>query len=249
MIKLVLLRHGESTWNKENLYTGWTDVDLSDKGLQEAHEAGRLLREGGYVFDVAYTSVLKRAIRTLWIALDELDQMWIPVINTWRLNERHYGALQGLNKTQTAEQYGEKQVKLWRRSYDVRPPDLTKEDARWPGHDPRYRDLAPADLPLAECLKDTVARFLPYWHETVVPALRAGKRVIIAAHGNSLRALVKYLDTISDDEIVELNIPTGIPLVYELDDNLRPIRRYYLGDAAAVAQAAAAVAAQGQRKG
>jgi 2,3-bisphosphoglycerate-dependent phosphoglycerate mutase len=248
MIKLVLLRHGESTWNKENLYTGWTDVDLSEKGMEEAHEGGRLLREGGYVFDIAYTSVLKRAIRTLWIALDELDQMWIPVAKTWRLNERHYGALQGLNKAQTAEQYGEKQVKLWRRSYDVQPPALTKDDPRWPGHDPRYRDLDPKDVPVTECLKDTVARFLPYWHETIVPALKSGKRVLIAAHGNSLRALVKYLDNISDEEITELNIPTGVPLVYELTDDLQPIRHYYLGDPEAVARAAAAVAAQAQKK-
>ncbi len=249
MMKLVLLRHGESTWNRENLYTGWTDVDLSEKGTAEAHDAGKLLREGGYVFDVAYTSVLKRAIRTLWIALDELDQMWIPVINSWRLNERHYGALQGLNKAQTAEKYGEAQVKIWRRSYDVRPPALTLEDPRYPGNDPRYAGLAKSDLPLAECLKDTVARFLPYWHETIAPAMRSGKRVIIAAHGNSLRALVKYLDTISDAEIVELNIPTGIPLVYELDDALKPIRHYYLGDPEAAAKAAAAVAAQALRKG
>ncbi len=248
MIKLVLLRHGESVWNKENLYTGWTDVDLSDKGRQEAGEAGRLLREGGYVFDVAFTSVLKRAIRTLWITLDQMDQMWIPVYNTWRLNERHYGALQGLNKAQTAEQYGEKQVKIWRRSYDVQPPSLTKEDPRWPGHDPRYQDMDEADIPLAECLKDTVARFLPYWHGTIVPTLKSGKRVIIAAHGNSLRALVKYLDDISDNDIVELNIPTGVPLVYELDDDLKPIRHYYLGDPEAVAKAAAAVAAQGKTK-
>jgi 2,3-bisphosphoglycerate-dependent phosphoglycerate mutase len=248
MIKLVLLRHGESTWNKENLYTGWTDVDLSEKGVVEAHEGGRLLREGGYVVDIAYTSVLKRAIRTLWIALDELDQMWIPVSKTWRLNERMYGALQGLNKAQTAEQYGEKQVKLWRRSYDVQPPALTKADPRWPGHDPRYKDLDPNDVPLTECLKDTVARFLPYWHETIVPALKSGKRVLIAAHGNSLRALVKYLDNISEEEITELNIPTGIPLVYELDDDLRPMRHYYLGDPDAVAKAAAAVAAQAQKK-
>lgn len=248
MIKLVLLRHGESVWNKENLYTGWTDVDLSDKGRQEAGEAGRLLREGGYVFDVAFTSVLKRAIRTLWITLDQMDQMWIPVYNTWRLNERHYGALQGLNKAQTAEQYGEKQVKIWRRSYDVQPPSLTKEDPRWPGHDPRYKDMDEADIPLAECLKDTVARFLPYWHGTIVPTLKSGKRVIIAAHGNSLRALVKYLDDISDNDIVELNIPTGVPLVYELDDDLKPIRHYYLGDPEAVAKAAAAVAAQGKTK-
>lgn len=248
MHKLVLLRHGESVWNKENLYTGWTDVDLSEKGLQEAHEAGRLLREEGYVFDIAYTSVLKRAIRTLWIVLDEMDLMWIPIINSWRLNERHYGALQGLNKAQTAEQYGEKQVKLWRRSYDIRPPALTKDDPRWPGHDPRYKDLAPEDIPLTECLKDTVARFLPFWHETIVPTLKAGKRVIIAAHGNSLRALVKYLDNISDEDIVELNIPTGIPLVYELDDDLKPIQHYYLGDPEAAARAAAAVAAQAQAK-
>ncbi len=248
MHKLVLLRHGESVWNKENLYTGWTDVDLSEKGVQEAHEAGRLLREGGYVFDVAFTSVLKRAIRTLWITQDEMDLLWIPVYKTWRLNERHYGALQGLNKAQTAEQYGEKQVKIWRRSYDVRPPDLTVDDPRWPGHDPRYKDMDPADIPVAECLKDTVARFLPFWHATVVPALKSGQRVIIAAHGNSLRSLVKYLDNISDDDIIELNIPTGIPLVYELDDDLKPIRHYYLGDADAVAKAAAAVAAQAQAK-
>jgi 2,3-bisphosphoglycerate-dependent phosphoglycerate mutase len=248
MYKIVLLRHGESVWNKENLYTGWTDVDLSERGAVEAHEAGRLLREGGYVFDLAYTSVLKRAIRTLWITLDELDQMWIPIHNTWRLNERHYGGLQGLNKAQTAEQYGEKQVKIWRRSYDVRPPALTKEDPRWPGFDPRYQDMAPEDIPLAECLKDTVARFLPYWHETVVPAVKSGKRVLIAAHGNSLRALVKYLDNMTEEEVIELNIPTGVPLVYELDEELKPISHYYLGDPEAVAAAAAAVAAPGQRK-
>ncbi len=248
MIKLVLLRHGESTWNKENLYTGWTDVDLSEKGTQEAKESGRLLKEGGYEFDLAYTSVLKRAIRTLWLALDEMDRLWLPVIKTWRLNERHYGALQGLNKAQTAEQYGEKQVKLWRRSYDVPPPLLTREDPRWPGHDPRYADVPADELPLAECLKDTVARFLPWWHAEAVPVLKSGKRVIIAAHGNSLRALVKYLDDISDHDIVELNIPTGIPLVYELDDDLKPVRHYYLGDPEAVAKAAAAVAAQGAVK-
>jgi 2,3-bisphosphoglycerate-dependent phosphoglycerate mutase len=248
MIKLMLLRHGESTWNKENLYTGWTDVDLSEKGLSEAHEAGKLLREGGYIFDVAHTSVLKRAIRTLWIALDEMDQMWIPIFNTWRLNERMYGALQGLNKAQTAAQYGEQQVKLWRRSYDVQPPALTQEDPRWPGHDARYKSMSADEIPLTECLKDTVARFLPYWHSTIVPDLRVGKRVLIAAHGNSLRALVKYLDNIPDEEIPELNIPTGIPLVYELDDDLRPIRHYYLGDAEAAAKAAAAVAAQAQAK-
>ncbi len=248
MIKLVLLRHGESTWNKENLYTGWTDVDLSDKGKVEAAEAGRLLKEGGYEFDLAYTSVLKRAIRTLWLALDEMDLLWLPVIKTWRLNERHYGALQGLNKAQTAEQFGEKQVKIWRRSYDVPPPPLTREGPRWPGHDPRYADVPAEDLPLNECLKDTVARFLPWWHAEAVPQLKAGKSLIIAAHGNSLRALVKYLDNISDADIVELNIPTGIPLVYELDDDLKPIRSYYLGDAEAVAKAAAAVAAQGAAK-
>jgi 2,3-bisphosphoglycerate-dependent phosphoglycerate mutase len=249
MIKLVLLRHGESTWNKENRFTGWTDVDLSEKGIAEAHEGGRLLREGGYVFDVAHTSVLKRAIRTLWIALDEMDQMWLPVYRTWRLNERHYGALQGLNKAETAAKYGNDQVHLWRRSYDVQPPALTKDDPRYPGHDPRYAGLTASELPLTECLKDTVARFLPYWHETIVPELKAGKRVLIAAHGNSLRALVKYLDNISEEEIVELNIPTGIPLVYELDDELKPIRHYYLGDPEAAAKAAAAVAAQAQRKG
>jgi len=248
MIKLVLLRHGESTWNKENLYTGWTDVDLSEKGTQEAKEAGRLLKEGGFEFDLAYTSVLKRAIRTLWLALDEMDLLWLPVIKTWRLNERHYGALQGLNKAQTAEQYGEKQVKIWRRSYDVPPPPLTREDPRWPGHDPRYADVPADELPLAECLKDTVARFLPWWHAEAVPVIKSGKRVIIAAHGNSLRALVKYLDNISDEDIVELNIPTGIPLVYELDDDLKPVRSYYLGDPEAVAKAAAAVAAQGAAK-
>jgi 2,3-bisphosphoglycerate-dependent phosphoglycerate mutase len=248
MIKLVLLRHGESTWNKENLYTGWTDVDLSEKGKEEAAESGRLLKEGGYEFDLAYTSVLKRAIRTLSLALDEMDLLWLPVIKTWRLNERHYGALQGLNKAQTAEQYGEKQVKIWRRSYDVPPPPLTREDPRWPGHDRRYADVAADELPLNECLKDTVARFLPWWHAEAVPQLKAGTRLIIAAHGNSLRALVKYLDNISDDEIVELNIPTGIPLVYELDDDLKPIRHYYLGDPDAVAKAAAAVAAQGAVK-
>ncbi len=248
MIKLVLLRHGESDWNKENRFTGWTDVDLSEKGIAEAHEAGKLLREGGYVFDVAYTSVLKRAIRTLWIVLDELDQMWIPIYNTWRLNERHYGALQGLNKAETAAKFGDKQVLIWRRSYDIPPPALTPDDPRYPGNDPRYASLGPGELPLTECLKDTVARFLPYWHETIVPALKEGKRVLIAAHGNSLRALVKYLDNISDSDIIELNIPTGIPLVYELDDDLKPIRHYYLGDPEVAAKAAAAVAAQAQRR-
>jgi len=248
MIKLVLLRHGESVWNKANLFTGWTDVDLSEKGVEEAHEAGRLLREGGYVFDIAYTSVLKRAIRTLWIALEELDQMYIPVINSWRLNERHYGALQGLNKAETAQKYGEDQVLIWRRSYDIRPPALEKDDERYPGHDPRYKDLSEDEIPAAECLKDTVERFLPFWFDTVVPTLKEGKRVLIAAHGNSLRALVKYLDEISDEEIVGLNIPTGVPLVYELEDDLKPIRHYYLGDPDAVKKAMQAVANQGKAK-
>lgn len=247
MYKVVLLRHGESVWNKENLFTGWTDVDLSEKGTQEAHAAGRVLLKEGYRFDVAYTSVLKRAIRTLWIALDEMDLMWIPIHNTWRLNERHYGALQGLNKAQTAEKYGEAQVKIWRRSYDIPPPPLTREDDRFPGHDPRYGDLKLMDIPLTECLKDTVARTLPYWHETIAPAVRSGQRVVVAAHGNSLRGLVKYLDNIPDEEIVELNIPTGIPLVYELDQDLKPIRHEYLGDPEAVARAAKAVAEQAKR--
>jgi 2,3-bisphosphoglycerate-dependent phosphoglycerate mutase len=244
MHKLVLLRHGESTWNKENRFTGWTDVDLSERGREEAKEAGRLLREGGYFFDVAYTSVLKRAIRTLDIALDGLDLMWIPVVKNWRLNERHYGALQGLNKAETAAKHGEAQVKIWRRSYDIPPPPLSPDDPRHPSHDPRYASLSPNQLPATESLKDTVARFLPYWHETIAPAIRSGKRVLVAAHGNSLRALVKYLDNISDTDIVELNIPTGIPLVYELDDNLKPIRRYYLGDQAAAEAAATRVANQ-----
>jgi 2,3-bisphosphoglycerate-dependent phosphoglycerate mutase len=244
MKKLVLIRHGESTWNKENRFTGWTDVDLSEKGLQEAHDGGRLLKEGGYVFDVAYTSVLKRAIRTLWVVLDELDQMWIPVHNTWRLNERHYGALQGLNKAETAAKHGMEQTNLWRRSYDVPPPALTPDDPRHPSRDPRYASLAPEELPLTECLKDTVNRFLPAWHQTIAPAVRSGQRVLIAAHGNSLRALVKFLDKIPDADIVGLNIPTGIPLVYELTDDLAPIRSYYLGDPEAVKKAAEAVAAQ-----
>jgi 2,3-bisphosphoglycerate-dependent phosphoglycerate mutase len=246
--KLVLLRHGESTWNRENRFTGWTDVDLSERGREEAHDGGRLLRDGGYVFDVAYTSVLKRAIRTLWIALDELDQMWIPVFKSWRLNERHYGGLQGLNKAETAEKHGEAQVKIWRRSYDIPPPPLAPDDPRHPSRDPRYASFDPKELPLTESLKDTVARFLPYWHDTIAPAVRAGQRVLIAAHGNSLRALVKYLDQMSEEAIVGLNIPTGIPLVYELDDDLRPIRHYYLGDPEAAAARAAAVAAQASRK-
>jgi 2,3-bisphosphoglycerate-dependent phosphoglycerate mutase len=246
--KLVLLRHGESTWNRENLFTGWTDVDLSEKGTAEAHEAGRVLIQESYVIDVAFTSVLKRAIRTLWIALDEMDLMWIPVHNTWRLNERHYGALQGLNKAQTAEKYGEAQVKVWRRSYDIPPPALTREDERFPGHDPRYQDLKHKDIPLTECLKDTVSRTMPYWHETIAPAIKDGQRVLVCAHGNSLRGLVKYLDNVSEQDIVELNIPTGIPLVYELDEDLKPLQHYYLGDAEAIAKAAKAVAEQAKRK-
>lgn len=246
MHKLVLLRHGESTWNKENRFTGWTDVDLSDKGKEEARSAGKVLKENGFVFDVAYTSVLKRAIRTLWSVMDEMDLMWIPVYNSWRLNERHYGALQGLNKSETAAKYGEAQVKIWRRSYDIQPPALERTDGRFPGFDPRYKDLKPIDVPATECLKDTVARFLPYWHETIAPTIKSGKRVIIAAHGNSLRALVKYLDNISEEKIVELNIPTGIPLVYELDDDLKSLKSYYLGDPEAVKQAMEAVAAQGK---
>jgi len=248
MHKLVLIRHGESTWNKENLFTGWTDVDLSEKGIEEAREGARALKEGGYTFDIAYTSVLKRAIRTLWFVLDEMDLMWIPVIRDWRLNERHYGALQWLNKAQTAEKYGEAQVKIWRRSYDIQPPALEKSDPRWPGHDRRYNDLKPEQVPLTECLKDTVERFLPCWHERIAPDVRAGQRVLIAAHGNSLRALVKYLDNISDEEIVGLNIPTGMPLVYELDSELRPLRSYYLGDPEKVKAAMEAVAAQGKVK-
>jgi 2,3-bisphosphoglycerate-dependent phosphoglycerate mutase len=248
MIKLVLLRHGESTWNKENRFTGWTDVDLSERGRDEAKAAGQLLKDGGYAFDLAFTSLLKRAIRTLGIALDQLDLLWIPVTKNWRLNERHYGALQGLNKAETAARHGDAQIKIWRRSYDIPPPALTVDDERHPSHDPRYRGLDPKQLPLTESLKDTVDRFLPYWHEAIAPAIRAGKRVVIAAHGNSLRALVKYLDNVSEADIVELNIPTGIPLVYELNDDLTPIRHYYLGDPAAAAAAAARVAAQTSQK-
>lgn len=248
MKKLVLVRHGESTWNKENRFTGWTDVDLSEKGRQEAKEGGEVLKKEGYVFDVAYTSVLKRAIRTLWTVLDELDQMWIPVHRSWRLNERHYGALQGLNKAETAAKFGEDQVKIWRRSYDIPPPPLTPEDERFPGHDARYRNLSKEELPVTECLKDTVARVLPLWNSTIAPAIQRGERVLIAAHGNSLRALVKYLDNISEADIVELNIPTGMPLVYELDDDLKPLNRYYLGDPEKVKAAMEAVAAQGKKK-
>lgn len=244
MVKVVLLRHGESTWNRENRFTGWTDVELSDRGRQEAGEAGRLLSSGGYAFDLAFASVLKRAIDTLDIVLGVIGQKGIPIVQNWRLNERHYGALQGLNKAETAAAHGEAQIKIWRRSYDVPPPPLTPDDERHPARDPRYATLDPSDLPLAESLKDTVARFLPYWHETIAPAIRAGKRVLITAHGNSLRALVMYLDQISESDIVELNIPTGAPLVYELDDDLRPLRHYYLGDPQEVAAAAARVASQ-----
>jgi 2,3-bisphosphoglycerate-dependent phosphoglycerate mutase len=248
MYKIVLLRHGESTWNKENRFTGWTDVDLSEKGRNEAANAGRLLKESGFAFDIAYTSVLKRAIRTLWMTLEELDRMWIPVHHSWRLNERHYGGLQGLNKAETAEKFGDSQVKLWRRSYDVPPPALDDGDPRTGAGDPRYADMSAAELPRTECLKDTVARFLPYWHETIAPTVKSGKSVVIAAHGNSLRALVKYLDNISDEEIVELNIPTGQPLVYELDADLKPLRHYYLGNEEAIRAAMQAVANQGKAK-
>jgi len=247
MIKLVLVRHGQSTWNLENRFTGWVDVGLSDLGKQEAHSASRLLREEHYIFDVAYTSVLKRAIQTLWIILEDMDLMWIPVYRSWRLNERHYGALQGLNKSETAAKYGSDQVLLWRRSYEIRPPELAKNNSMYPGKDPRYSDLDENDIPLAECLKDTVERFLPYWHDTIVPSLKQGKRILISAHGNSLRALVMYLDHISKEEIVSLNIPTGIPLVYELDSKLKAIRHYYLGDPEVAKKAAEAVANQAKK--
>jgi 2,3-bisphosphoglycerate-dependent phosphoglycerate mutase len=248
MHKLVLLRHGESAWNKENRFTGWTDVDLTEKGVAEAIEAGKTLKAEGYTFDVAFTSVLKRSVRTLNLALDELDLLWLPVYKSWRLNERHYGALQGLNKAEMAQKFGEEQVLIWRRSYDVRPPALERTDERFPGTDRRYADLDPRTLPTTECLKDTVERFLPYWQDAIVPALKANQRVLVVAHGNSLRALVKYLDNISDQEIVGLNIPTGIPLVYELDDELNPIQHYYLGEPEAVAKATQAVANQGKAK-
>ena len=246
--KLVLIRHGQSTWNLENRFTGWTDVGLTAQGRQEALAGGQLLRQGGYTFDIAFTSVLKRAIQTLWIVLEEMELEWIPVVRSWRLNERHYGALQGLNKAEMAAQYGEAQVKIWRRSYDTQPPALELDDPRHPRFDRRYASLAEADLPRAECLKDTVARMLPYWHTTLAPIVRTGKRVLIAAHGNSLRALVKYLDNIPDDEIVELNIPTGIPLVYELDADMKPLQSYYLGDPEAIRKAAEAVANQGKAR-
>jgi 2,3-bisphosphoglycerate-dependent phosphoglycerate mutase len=248
MHRLVLLRHGQSTWNLENRFTGWTDVDLSDLGREEARRSGEVLRREGFEFDIVHTSVLKRAIRTMWIALDELDQMWLPVVRHWRLNERHYGALQGLNKAETAAKHGEEQVKIWRRSYDIPPPALTPDDERFPGRDRRYSDLAPGELPLTESLKDTVARFLPHWHDVIAENIRAGKRVFVVAHGNSLRALVKHLDNISDEEIVGLNIPTGVPLVYELDDDLRPLGHRYLGDPEAIRRAAEAVANQGKAR-
>jgi len=246
MHKVVLLRHGESIWNNENLFTGWTDVDLSQKGIGEAKAAGATLKEQGFGFDLVFTSVLKRAIRTAWIVLDGMDLMWIPIQLDWRLNERHYGALQGLNKAQTAAKYGEAQVKLWRRSYDVRPPSLEETDPRYPGKDPRYKDLTKQQFPLTECLKDTVERFLPCWHELVAPCIRSGKQVLIAAHGNSLRALVKYLQDVSEQEIVDLNIPTGVPLVEELDDDLKSVRHYYLGDPARIQQAIEGVASTGK---
>lgn len=248
MIKLVVVRHGESLWNKENRFTGWTDVDLSEKGIQEARKAGKILKEERYTFDHAFTSVLKRAIRTLWIIQDEMDLMWVPVDYSWRLNERHYGALQGLNKSEMAAQYGEEQVFIWRRSYDIPPPALDISDPRYSGNDPRYQTLDKKDIPFVETLKDTVARFIPYWHDTLAPALRAGQKVIVSAHGNSLRALVKFLDQVPNEEIVKLNIPTGIPLVYELDDDLKPITHYYLGDPEEIKKAMEAVANQGKAK-
>jgi len=248
MFKLVLLRHGESQWNLENRFTGWTDVDLTETGRNEAQAAGELLLREGFGFDIAYTSVLRRAIRTLWITLDAMDLMWLPVVHTWRLNERHYGALQGLNKAETAAKFGEQQVLIWRRAYAVAPEPLTPDDPRWAGDDPRYRHLAASEIPATECLRDTVARVIPFWKDSIAPAIQRGRRVIVVAHGNSLRALVKYLDGISDDEIVSLNIPTARPLVYELDEKLRPVRNYYLGDAEEIARATAAVAAQGQAR-
>jgi 2,3-bisphosphoglycerate-dependent phosphoglycerate mutase len=247
MYKLVLIRHGESTWNLENRFTGWTDVELTPTGVEQAKQAGRLLKAEGYDFDVAYTSVLKRAIWTLWHALDQMDRTWLPVVNDWRLNERHYGGLQGLNKAETAKQYGDEQVLIWRRSYDTPPPPLTAEDPRGQRQDIRYAKLKPEDIPLTECLKDTVARVMPAWNERIAPAIKSGQRIVIAAHGNSIRALVKYLDNIADNDIVGVNIPNGIPLVYELDANLKPMKSYYLGDAEAAAKAAAAVANQGRK--
>lgn len=248
MYKLVLLRHGESTWNKENRFTGWTDVDLSEKGVAEAKDAAVTLKRAGYNFDIAYTSVLKRAIRTLWLTLDGMDLMWIPVVRSWCLNERHYGALQGLNKAETAAKFGEEQVLIWRRSYDIQPPALEVSDERYPGHDPRYRNLTEEQLPLTECLKDTVARVLPFWHETIAQSIKSGQKVLVAAHGNSIRAMIKYLDNMSEDEILGLNIPTALPLVYELDQDLKPIKHYYLGDPEKVKLAIESVANQGKVK-
>ena len=248
MYKVVLLRHGESQWNLDNRFTGWTDVDLTEKGIQEALNAGKVLKENGFTFDIAFTSVLKRALKTLWITLDEMDLLWIPFVKNWRLNERHYGALQGLNKAETAELHGDEKVLIWRRSYDIPPPPLEKTDPRYPGSDPRYKNMDEKDVPLTECLKDTVNRFLPFWHDNIAPTIKTGKKVIIVAHGNSLRALVKYLDNIGDKEILALNIPTGMPLVYELDSNLKPIKHYYLGDEEAVKKAMEAVANQGKAK-
>lgn len=248
MHTLILIRHGESTWNRENRFTGWVDVPLSERGVTEAGEAGRLLKEDGYAIDVAFTSLLKRAVKTLWLVLEEMDRMWIPVLRSWRLNERHYGALQGLNKAETAAQHGAEQVQIWRRSYDIRPPALTLEDPYYPGHDSRYKKMSEEEIPRTECLKDVVDRFLPFWKEAIVPTIKSGERVLIAAHGNSLRALVKYLDGISDDDIMEVNIPTGIPLVYQLDRDLNPVNRFYLGDAAAVKEASRAVADQAAGK-
>jgi len=248
MYKVVLLRHGESVWNKENRFTGWTDVDLSEKGIDEAIAAGKILKEKGYTFDIVFTSVLLRALRTTWLTLEQMDLLWIPEEKSWRLNERHYGALQGLNKAETAQKHGEEQVMKWRRSYDIPPPELEKSDPRYPGNDPRYQDLDDKDIPKTESLKDTVARFLPYWHEVIAPTIKSGKKVIISAHGNSLRALVKYLDNMTDEAIIALNIPTGVPLVYELHDDLKPITHYYLGDEEEIAKKAAAVAAQAKAK-
>lgn len=248
MYKVVLLRHGESEWNKENRFTGWTDVDLSKKGIEEAKNSAKLLQEAGFTFDLAFTSVLKRAIRTLWIVQDAMDLMWIPVNFSWRLNERHYGALQGLNKAEMAKKFGEEQVHIWRRSYDIQPPALTKDDSRYSGNDPKYKLMDPNLIPFTECLKDTVIRFLPFWYDQIIPEILMGKKIIISAHGNSLRALVKYLDNIPDDTITGLNIPTGIPLIYELDERLKPVKHYYLGDPEAIAKAMEAVANQGKSK-
>ncbi len=246
MFTLVLLRHGESIWNKENIFTGWTDVDLSEKGIDEAKKAGKILKANGFTFDLAFTSVLKRGIRTLWIVLDEMDLMWIPVYRSWRLNERHYGALQGLRKDEMAAEVGEEQVLIWRRSYDIKPPALKTTDPRYPGDDPRYKDLNYEEIPLTESLKDTIDRFLPYWHDTIAPLVKIGRKILISAHGNSLRALVKYLDNVSEEEIVSLNIPTGLPLIYELDENLKPLNHYYLGDPEEVKKAMKEVADQGK---